>query len=130
MVLTYIDSSVALAHLFAEPRQPRPDIWNRPLASSRLLEYEICTRIHVRRPSLAGSAGLLSLLTGTALIELSGPVLARALDPWPVPLRTLDALHLATMDYLRRQGEVIELASYDNRLIAAAQALGIPLAAL
>jgi hypothetical protein len=46
------------------------------------------------------------------------------------PVRTLDALHLATADYLRRQGEPVELASYDNRLIAAVQALGISLAAL
>ncbi len=124
MVLTYIDSSVALAHLFAEPRQPRPDVWDRALASSRLLEYEILTRIHVRRPDLAGSASLRTLLAGTALIELSEPVLARALKPWPVPLRTLDALHLATMAYLRRQDEPVELASYDNRMIAAARALG------
>jgi uncharacterized protein len=130
VVLTYIDSSVALAHLFAEPRQPRPEIWDRQLASSRLLEYEICTRIHVRRPALAGSASLQALLAGTALVELSRPVLSRALAPWPVPLRTLDALHLATMDYLRRQGESVELASYDSRLITAATALGIPIAVL
>ena len=130
MVLTYIDSSVTLAHLFAEPRQSRPDIWDRRLVSSRLLEYEIYTRIHLRRPALAGSASLRALLTGTALIELSGRVLARALEPWPVPLRTLDALHLATADYLRRQGESVELASYDNRLLAAARALGIKAADL
>ena len=130
MVLTYIDSSIALAHLFAEPRQPRPDIWDRRLASSRLLEYEIFTRIHVRRPALAGGAGLRALLAGTALIELSRPVLARVLEPWPVPVRTLDGLHLATVEYLRRQGETVELASYDGRLLTAAQALGIALAAL
>jgi uncharacterized protein len=128
-VLTYIDASVALAHLFAEPRQPRPDIWDRRLASSRLLEYEMFTRIHAR-PALAGTASLRVLLGGTALIELSRPVLARALEPWPVPLRTLDALHLATIDYLRRQGESVELASYDNRLLDAARALGIGAAAL
>ena len=129
-MLTYIDSSVALAHLVAEPRQPRPEIWDRRLVSSRLLEYEIYTRIHLRRPAFASSASLTALLTGTALIELSHPVLARALKPWPIPLRTLDALHLATMDFLRRQGEVVELASYDNRLIAAAAALNIQPAAL
>ena len=48
----------------------------------------------------------------------------------PVSLRTLDGLHLATMDFLRRDDGSIELASYDNRLLAAAQALGFPLAAL
>lgn len=130
MVLTYIDSSVALAHLFAESRQPRPDIWDRRLASSRLLEYEMYTRIHARRPDLAGSPSLRALLAGTALIQLSGPVLARALEPWPVPLRTLDALHLATAEYLRRQGEPVELASYDSRLLDAAHALGLPIAPL
>jgi predicted nucleic acid-binding protein len=130
VVLIYIDSSVALAYLFAEPRQPRPDIWERRLASSRLLEYEIHTRIHLRRPELAGSASLTALLAGTDLIELSTPVLTRALKPWPVPLRTLDALHMATIDYLRRQSEAVELASYDNRLLAAASALGIEAAAL
>lgn len=130
MVLTYIDSSVALAHLFTEPRQPRPDIWDRHLGSSRLLEYEIMTRVHIQRPGLAGSSSLRALLDGTVLIELSGPVLVRALEPWPLPLRTLDALHLATMDYLLRQGEVVELASYDNRLLAAAAALGIQTAAI
>jgi hypothetical protein len=29
---------------------------------------------------------------------------------------------------LRRQGETVELASYDNRLVAAAEAIGIPIA--
>jgi hypothetical protein len=56
--------------------------------------------------------------------------LARALEPFPIPLRTLDALHLATMDFLRRNDGAIELASYDNRLIAAAQALGFPVVSL
>jgi hypothetical protein len=39
-------------------------------------------------------------------------------------------LHLATADYLRRRGEPVELASYDHRLIAAARAVAIPIAAL
>lgn len=130
MVLTYIDSSVALAYLFAEPRQPRPDIWDGRLASSRLLEYEIWTRVHVRAPNLIGSEGLRALLDGVALIELSGSALARALQPWPMAVRTLDALHLSTIDYLHRQGETIEVASYDRRLINVAQALGFALAAL
>ena len=129
-MLTYIDSSVALAHLFAEPRQPRPDIWDRRSASSRLLEYEIWTRIHARRPPLADTTSVKALLSGTELIDLSSRVLARALEPWPTAIRTLDALHLATADYLRRQGEPVELASFDNRLLAAAQALGFPFAAL
>jgi hypothetical protein len=53
-------------------------------------------------------------------------VLARALDPFPIPVRTLDALHLASIEFLRQRQQV-ELASYDERLIAGARALHISL---
>jgi predicted nucleic acid-binding protein len=64
------------------------------------------------------------------LIEVDEPALSRALAPFPVAVRTLDALHLATMDFVRGNGEAVELASYDNRLLSAAQALGFPLVVL
>jgi hypothetical protein len=57
------------------------------------------------------------------LVELSPPVLARALEAFPKPVRTLDALHLASKDFLHRQGQTVTLASYDDRLIGAARAL-------
>jgi predicted nucleic acid-binding protein len=47
-----------------------------------------------------------------------------------MPLRTLDALHLSTMEFLRRYGQEITLASYDHRLRDAAAALGISAAVL
>jgi hypothetical protein len=53
-------------------------------------------------------------------------VLERALEPFPTPVRTLDALHLASVEFLRANGQSVELASYDDRLIASARALGIP----
>jgi hypothetical protein len=62
-----------------------------------------------------------------ALLELGTPVLARALDPFPTAVRTLDALHLASIVFLRLRQQEIELASYDARLISAARALRIPL---
>ena len=62
-----------------------------------------------------------------ALVELAPPVLARALEPFPSPVRTLDALHLASMEFLRAHGQIVNLASYDDRLLAAARALKIPL---
>ena len=64
------------------------------------------------------------------MIELATHVFLRALEPFPIPVRTLDGLHLATLDFLRAQGDPVELATYDTRLGAAAQALGIPLAEL
>jgi predicted nucleic acid-binding protein len=126
----YIDSSVALAYLLAESRVPSAPFWNNQLVSSRLIEYEIWNRIHARQLGLVLGSEVRSLLAGIASIELSEPVLARALEPWPTAIRTLDALHLATVEYLRAGGGAMELASYDNRLVAVAHAVEIPIAAL
>jgi hypothetical protein len=45
-----------------------------------------------------------------------------------LPVRTLDALHLASIEFLRERGQDVELATYDDRLAAAAQKLDIKLA--
>lgn len=130
MVLTYIDSSVALARLFTEPRFPRENFWDRELTSSRLLEYEVWNRIHARGSDPAASASARALLSGVELVEMTGQNLERALRPFPLGVRTLDALHLATIEFIRARGEAVELASYDNRLLAAARTLGIAIAEL
>jgi hypothetical protein len=62
------------------------------------------------------------------LVEMSGPVLGRALLPFALPVRTLDALHLATMAFLREQGVTPALATYDQRMAAAAISEGFLLA--
>jgi hypothetical protein len=126
----YIDSSVALARLLFESRAPPSEFWQAPLVSSRLLEYEIWNRVQAYGLATSHGDRARSLLIGIELLEMERSVLARALEPWPAPLRTLDALHLAAVDYLRRQGEAIVLASYDNRLLSAARALAIPVAEL
>ena len=121
--MIYVDTSVALAHLLAEDRRPASSLWAEPLVSSRLLEYELWNRIHAR--SLTSSHGeAVRLLVGRlALIELAPEVLTRALEPFPCPVRTLDALHLASADFLRRQGQSVSIVSYDERLLTAARAL-------
>ncbi len=123
--MIYLDTSVALAHLLAEERVPPSTLWNVPLTSSRLLEYEVWTRIHGRRLAASHGDDVRALLARIALVELAPPVLARALEPFPIPVRTLDALHLASMEFLRAHGQTVELASYDERLTAAARTLGI-----
>jgi predicted nucleic acid-binding protein len=125
----YLDSSVVLARLLFEPRSPPQLFWQGQLVSSWLLEYEVWNRVHAYGLTGTHANEARLLLTGIQLVEMSRPVLAKALEPLPTALRTLDALHLATMEFLHGRDEV-ELASYDNRLVWAAQALGIPLAAL
>jgi hypothetical protein len=126
----YLDTSVALAQLFAEDRCPPEDLWCEPLVASRLLQYEVWTRVHARRLEASHGDAVRELLDGVTYIELAPPILARALEPFPLPVRTLDALHLATLDFLRGHGQMIELASYDARLVLAARALGLPIRSL
>jgi hypothetical protein len=126
----YLDTSVAIAHLLAEDRRPPDGLWARPLVASRLLEYELWTRLNAR--GLAGSHGEAArrLVERLALMELLPNVLGRAKEPFPTPVRTLGALHLASILFLRERVPTIELASYDDRLTAAGRALGIRIAPL
>jgi hypothetical protein len=128
--MIYLDSSVALAHLFQEQRRPPDSFWDESLCSSRLLQYEIWNRLHVRQQPASGIGAASVLVSGMLLIEMAPDVLERAFEPFPVPLRTLDALHLATMHFLREQGRVVALASYDDRFIASARALDFDIAPL
>jgi hypothetical protein len=125
--MIYLDSSVVLAQLLAEDRLPPERMWDEPLTASRLLEYEVWRRIHARRLGRSHGDAVRALIGRLALIELAPPVLARALEPFPRPVRTLDALHLASIEFLRSQGQAPILASYDARLVAAARALKIPI---
>jgi hypothetical protein len=124
--LIYLDTSVALAHLLSEDRSPPDSIWQGPLVASRLLEYEMWTRIHSRRLDRSHGEAARNLIGRLAIIELTPPVLARVLEPFPISVRTLDAIHLASLEFVRSRGQHVELASYDERLLAAARALHIP----
>jgi predicted nucleic acid-binding protein len=129
--VTYLDTSVALAHLLGETRAPPPSLWEESLVSSRLLTYELRVRLHARPRLPAAVLGAADeLVAHVTLVELGQDVLARALEPFPVPVRALEALHLATMVFLRERAGELDLATYDRRLGAAAQALGFELRAV
>ena len=128
--MIYLDTSVALAQLLAEDRVPPAALWRQPLIASRLLEHEIWTRLHARKLGRSHAEEARLLVGRVALVELAPPVLERALAPFPVVVRTLDAMHLATIDFLRMRGHAVELATYDDRLATGARAIGIDLMAL
>ena len=125
--MIYLDTSVALAHLLAEDRRPPESLWAEPIVSSRLLEYEVWNRLNSRGLSASHRAPAEALIGRLAFVELFRQVLVRATESFPMPVRTLDALHLASMDFLQKQGQRIRLASYDERLNAAAVKTGIDL---
>ena len=123
--MIYLDSSVVLARLLAEPASPSDRFWSQRFTSSRLLAYEVMNRVNQRRDVAGLTQNAQAIIDRIELIELAPVVLARALAPYPVPVKTLDGLHLATMAYLRANGQSVRLASYDKRLIEAANALGV-----
>ncbi len=93
----------------------------------REVEFELWTRLNARglAPSHGDAARM--LLARVAFVELERPVLSRALQPFPMPVRTLDVLHLASAGFLREQGVELSLATYDQRMSAGAEAMGLPL---
>jgi predicted nucleic acid-binding protein len=126
--MIYLDTSVVLAQLLAEDRSPPEVFWRQPLVASRLLAYETWARLHAMGLAESHGDDAGQLLHRVAFIELVSPVLERALEPFPIPVRTLDALHLASVAFLRNLGSDVSLATYDTRMRRAAEALGLPLA--
>jgi predicted nucleic acid-binding protein len=122
----YLDTSVALAHLLGEDVTPPAEIWDRVLVSSRLLEFELLTRVHARGLGQSHTTAARALLDRVAMADLSVAVLGRALEPFPEPVRTLDALHLATAHFLRSQGQPVEVATLDRRMRDVARQMGMP----
>ena len=123
--MIYLDSSVALAYLLAEDRFPSDELWEEQLVSSRLLECEVWNRINAHCLQSSHGDAVRTLIGRVAMIEMVGPVLARAFQPFPIAVRTLDAIHLAALEFIRAQKQEVQLASYDDRLVAAARLLGI-----
>ena len=123
--MIYLDSSVALAHLLAEDRFPRAALWDQPLVSSRLFECEVWNRVNAHLLQTSHGEAVRNLIGRVAMIEMVGPVLARALEPFPVAVRTLDAIHLSAIEFVRAQNQSVQLASYDERLLTVARLLGI-----
>jgi hypothetical protein len=128
--LIYVDTSVVLAQLLSEDERPPPALWENPLVASRLVEYETWTRVNGDDLVRSHGEAARSLLGRISFLELSPIVLERALEPFPVRIRTLDALHLASMTFLRSRRVAVDLATYDERMRAAATRLDVPLYAL
>jgi uncharacterized protein len=127
----YVDSSVVVAELLAEDRHPDAAFWDDDtLVSSRLTEYEVWNAINAHGLGASHGADVRELFARLAFLELDPTVIARALEPFPVRVRTLDALHLASMAFLDGLGQGPALATYDARLADAATAMGFQLVPL
>ena len=72
------------------------------MVSRILLEYELWTTLHARGLAESHDASAHQLIGRIAILEMTPLVLARALRQYPgdVKLRTPDALHIASCNYL------------------------------
>ncbi len=125
--MIYLDTSVALAQLLAEDRRPPARLWEELLVSSRLLEYELWNRLHARGLGASHGEAARELVGRVALAELERRILGRALEAFPAPVSTLDALHLASADFLRSHGTPVTIATYDKQVAKAARRLDFEL---
>jgi uncharacterized protein len=69
-------------------------------------------------------ADVLEIIDAFAIVELDERIRARAADPFPTLVRTLDALHLASALAVRTATADLYLATHDRELAIAAEALG------
>ena len=126
--LIYIDSSILLASVFREPRSPPATLWEEDLASSRLLEYEVWNRLNAYGVLASHGDRAQARVARVNLTALSEATLTRALEPFPAWCSDARCATSRDHGFYAGTGCIRELASYDNRLIAAAQALGISIA--
>jgi predicted nucleic acid-binding protein len=126
--VAYLDTSAAVKLLMTERESPALRKWlrRRPeRASAALLRVEL-VRV-VRRagvPRLIPEAR--KLLAGVHLIRLDDALLDRSAELDPTELRSLDSIHLAAAASLG--DDLAAVVSYDDRLLAAAASLGLPIA--
>ena len=73
--------------------------------------------------------GLQTFARCSELIAISDDVLARAGRPFPVePVRTLDAIHLASVELVGEQPQLMTVLTRDGRVADNARAMGHPVA--
>jgi uncharacterized protein len=124
----YVDSSALVKLVIEEPESiplegylPRDAL----LATSRIALVEVPRATALANPSEDVRKETARLLQACVLVAVGDRVLRQAAAITSREVRTLDAIHLSTALYI----EADELIAYDGRLLAAAEAQGVAVAA-
>lgn len=135
----YAESSAVLAWLLGEEAGPRV---RQLLSAAEIvvasdLTVVECDRVLIRAAALgdlpeADAANRRARLATAAfhwhLLRIGPEVVERARQPFPgEPIRTLDAIHLASALFARTAVAAVELLSLDDRIRKAAERVGLPL---
>lgn len=122
--LAYVDASALVKLVVDEPESPSMLHWyaeSERLASSRvgIIEARRAANRRAHDPEQVET-----VLRSLVILEVDDIVARRAARMTPAGLRTLDAIHLATA--LELGSEMDAFVTYDDRLAAAARAVGLP----
>jgi len=129
----YLDSAALVKLVRVEAESAALVEWlndrsSEPLVASALVEVELPRALRRAQPGVLGAvAGVLARVNR---VEINAAVRATA-GAYPDPLpRSLDAIHLATAELLTASDKVISaFVTYDRRLAATADQLGLPVVA-
>jgi uncharacterized protein len=119
----YLDSSAIVKLAIAEPESAALRQYlrrSRPVMTSALARTEVARALLPLGPEAVRRG--LEALRRLELIRVSERVLADAGTMMPAELRSLDAIHLATMQQLGTG--LARVVTYDDRMSAAAGAMG------
>lgn len=135
----YAESSAVLAWLLDEPngRAVRDLLAKAEIVIASDLTLIECDRVVIRAALLgdlteADAADRRAHLTAAAarwnVLRISGEVVDRSRQPFPGdPVRTLDAIHLASALVARSAAPGVQVLALDNRIRTAAKRLGFSL---
>lgn len=132
-MIAYVDASVLLRVLLGEPGRLREWAEVASALSSALAEVEVLRtldrlRLHgalTTEEAAERRGAAIRLVEAVTLVDISPPILHRAADPFPTPLGTLDAIHLATaLAWRDARGTPLVVATHDAQLALAARACG------
>ena len=129
--MLYLDTSALMKLIRREPESDALADWldahtPAPWVSSTLIEVELPRALRRIEPSLL--ADIPATLARVARYEVDEVVRAAAAAYPDATLRSLDAIHLATADAVFGT-QLTAFVAYDERLLTAAAAVGLPTAA-
>jgi predicted nucleic acid-binding protein len=132
-VILYLDTSALMRVILREPGALDELTLREAAVSSELLAVECLRtldRLRLRGTLSAEVAAsrraiVTDWLETIDLVRLQQPILARASEPFPTPLGTLDAVHLATaLVWRERTRQPLVMATHDAALALAARSFG------
>ena len=100
----------------------------QPLVASALVEIELPRALRRSQPEVLSLVA--AVLSRLHRVDINAAVRATAAAYIERTLRTLDAIHLATAEFLVASGlQLTAFVTYDKRLAEAATRIGLPLTA-